>query len=170
MGSLQTRTKMCPPEDGRSGSSMPEANGTPVLEANCTPLPETDSTSIPEPNGIPVSEASSTPLPETDGIPIPEANGTLILEASSTPLPETSGPSIPKPSGTQPNGTETNGTETNGMSASPGPAGRRRIVIVGFGMVATAFAEKILKLDRACSITIIGEEPHIAYNRVGLTS
>jgi nitrite reductase (NAD(P)H) len=50
------------------------------------------------------------------------------------------------------------------------PKDRRRIVIVGFGMVATAFAEKILKLDPTCSITVIGEEPHLAYNRVGLTS
>lgn len=50
---------------------------------------------------------------------------------------------------------------------------RKRIVVVGLGMVGVAFIEKLLKLDvkrREYEITVIGEEPHLAYNRVGLTS
>ncbi|KAI5837780.1 nitrite reductase [Morchella snyderi] len=51
--------------------------------------------------------------------------------------------------------------------------GRQRIVVVGLGMVAIAFIEKILKLDaenKQYTIVVIGEESHVAYNRVGLTS
>ncbi|KAI5857959.1 nitrite reductase [Tricharina praecox] len=51
--------------------------------------------------------------------------------------------------------------------------GRKRVVIVGLGMVAISFIEKLLKADpdHTCfSITVIGEEAHVAYNRVGLTS
>lgn len=50
---------------------------------------------------------------------------------------------------------------------------RQRIVVVGLGMVGMAFIEKLLKHDarsRSCEVTVIGEEPHLAYNRVGLTS
>ncbi|KAK3945548.1 nitrite reductase [Diplogelasinospora grovesii] len=53
-------------------------------------------------------------------------------------------------------------------------AGRRKkIVVVGLGMVGISFIEKLLKLDartREYNIVVIGEEPHLAYNRVGLTS
>uniref|UniRef100_L2FFR2 Nitrite reductase [NAD(P)H] n=1 Tax=Colletotrichum fructicola (strain Nara gc5) TaxID=1213859 RepID=L2FFR2_COLFN len=52
-------------------------------------------------------------------------------------------------------------------------AERKRLVVVGLGMVGMAFIEKMLKLDARTneySITIIGEEPYLAYNRVGLTS
>ncbi|KAI3333869.1 nitrite reductase [Ustulina deusta] len=53
-------------------------------------------------------------------------------------------------------------------------AGKRtRLVVVGLGMVGIAFIEKVLKLDaraREYDIIVIGEEPHFAYNRVGLTS
>ncbi|KAL7271948.1 hypothetical protein RUND412_005268 [Rhizina undulata] len=47
-----------------------------------------------------------------------------------------------------------------------------RIVIVGLGMVAVAFIEKVLAQDseKKYTITVLGEEPHVAYNRVGLTS
>jgi len=51
--------------------------------------------------------------------------------------------------------------------------GRQRIVVVGLGMVAVAFIEKVLKLDaesKRYEIIVIGEEQHVAYNRVGLTS
>lgn len=51
--------------------------------------------------------------------------------------------------------------------------GRKKLVIVGLGMVGIAFVEKVLKLDartRIWDIVIIGEESHVAYNRVGLTS
>ncbi|CAN8098068.1 unnamed protein product [Discula destructiva] len=50
---------------------------------------------------------------------------------------------------------------------------RKKIVVVGLGMVGISFIEKLLKLDtrtRLYDITVIGEEPHLAYNRVGLTS
>jgi nitrite reductase (NAD(P)H) len=50
---------------------------------------------------------------------------------------------------------------------------RRRVVVVGLGMVGIAFVEKLLKMDvkrREYDVTIIGEESHLAYNRVGLTS
>ncbi|KPI44858.1 Nitrite [NAD(P)H] [Cyphellophora attinorum] len=50
---------------------------------------------------------------------------------------------------------------------------RKKIVVVGLGMVGIAFIEKLLKLDakrREYDVVVIGEEPHLAYNRVGLTS
>lgn len=51
---------------------------------------------------------------------------------------------------------------------------RKRAVVVGLGMVGIAFIEKLLKYDLegghdAWEVTVFGEEPHIAYNRVGLT-
>lgn len=55
----------------------------------------------------------------------------------------------------------------------PRTPGRKRLVVVGLGMVGVAFIEKVLKLDvkrREYDIIVIGEEPHLAYNRVGLTS
>ncbi|KAI7529503.1 Nitrite reductase, partial [Hortaea werneckii] len=55
----------------------------------------------------------------------------------------------------------------------PKTSARKRIVVVGLGMVGVAFIEKLLKLDvkrREYDIIVIGEEPHLAYNRVGLTS
>ncbi|KAH7157614.1 hypothetical protein B0J13DRAFT_174658 [Dactylonectria estremocensis] len=48
-----------------------------------------------------------------------------------------------------------------------------RLVVVGLGMVGISFIEKLLKYDaksREYNITVLGEEPHLAYNRVGLTS
>lgn len=50
---------------------------------------------------------------------------------------------------------------------------RKRLVVVGLGMVGIAFIEKMLKYDvqrREYDVVVIGEEPHLAYNRVGLTS
>ncbi|KAI9788176.1 MAG: hypothetical protein M1835_002429 [Candelina submexicana] len=55
----------------------------------------------------------------------------------------------------------------------PKPEERKRIVVVGLGMVGIAFIEKVMKLDakrREYDIIVIGEEPHLAYNRVGLSS
>ncbi|OAQ78667.1 nitrite reductase [Purpureocillium lilacinum] len=49
----------------------------------------------------------------------------------------------------------------------------KRVVVVGLGMVGIAFIEKLLKYDartREYNITVLGEESHLAYNRVGLTS
>ncbi|RAH78241.1 nitrite reductase NiiA [Aspergillus japonicus CBS 114.51] len=50
---------------------------------------------------------------------------------------------------------------------------RQKIVVVGLGMVAISLIEKIIKQDadrRQYDILVIGEEPHVAYNRVGLSS
>lgn len=50
---------------------------------------------------------------------------------------------------------------------------RKKLVVVGLGMVGISFIEKMLKLDareREYDIVALGEEPHLAYNRVGLTS
>ncbi|KAM3555839.1 hypothetical protein ARSEF4850_005812 [Beauveria asiatica] len=50
---------------------------------------------------------------------------------------------------------------------------RKRLVVVGLGMVGISFIEKILKYDtkeREYDVTVLGEEPYLAYNRVGLTS
>ena len=46
-------------------------------------------------------------------------------------------------------------------------------MVVGLGMVGIAFIEKLMKMDskrREYDIVVIGEEAHLAYNRVGLTS
>lgn len=76
-------------------------------------------------------------------------------------------------------------TEVNGGPIEGGPDGvngsenqshggpRKRVVIVGLGMVGISFIEKLMKLDvkrREYDIVVIGEEAHLAYNRVGLTS
>lgn len=55
----------------------------------------------------------------------------------------------------------------------PKSTNRKRIVVVGLGMVGISFIEKVMKLDvkrREYDVIVIGEEPHLAYNRVGLTS
>jgi len=55
----------------------------------------------------------------------------------------------------------------------PATTSRKRIVVVGLGMVGISFIEKLLKLDvkrREYDVVVIGDEPHLAYNRVGLTS
>ncbi|KLU88538.1 nitrite reductase [Magnaporthiopsis poae ATCC 64411] len=54
-----------------------------------------------------------------------------------------------------------------------GNGNRTKVVVVGLGMVGISFIEKLLKLDarsREYDIVVIGEEPYLAYNRVGLTS
>ncbi|KAI9783805.1 MAG: hypothetical protein M1839_003141 [Geoglossum umbratile] len=61
----------------------------------------------------------------------------------------------------------------SGSKASEKPIQRKKIVVVGLGMVAISFIEKLTKLDakrQEYDIVVIGEEPHLAYNRVGLTS
>ncbi|ORX93796.1 hypothetical protein BCR34DRAFT_580314 [Clohesyomyces aquaticus] len=62
---------------------------------------------------------------------------------------------------------------TGGDEVQCEPSNRKKIVVVGLGMVAISFIEKLLKLDakrREYDIIVIGEEPHLAYNRVGLSS
>lgn len=87
-----------------------------------------------------------------------------------------------KTNGTSTNGVLTNGAKPNGTGANgvskpltdgASTDARKRIVVVGLGMVAIAFIEKLLKEDpehTRFEIVVIGEEPHVAYNRVGLTS
>ncbi|KAK5086330.1 hypothetical protein LTR05_003498 [Lithohypha guttulata] len=58
-------------------------------------------------------------------------------------------------------------------AAEDQPQRRQKVVVVGLGMVGIAFIEKLLKLDvkrREYDVVVIGEESHLAYNRVGLTS
>ncbi|TFK74477.1 nitrite reductase [Pluteus cervinus] len=51
----------------------------------------------------------------------------------------------------------------------------QNVVVIGFGMTGIAFVEKLLKYDKEefdgkrFRVTIIGDEPYLAYNRVGLT-
>ena len=50
---------------------------------------------------------------------------------------------------------------------------RKKVVVVGLGMVGVAFVEKLITKDKKrheYEIVILGEEKHVAYNRVGLTS
>nr|POE67111.1 nitrite reductase [nad(p)h] [Quercus suber] len=59
------------------------------------------------------------------------------------------------------------------MDEIPKTTKRKRVVVVGLGMVGVAFIEKLMKLDvkrREYDVIVIGEEAHLAYNRVGLTS
>ncbi|CAI7668261.1 unnamed protein product [Penicillium crustosum] len=61
------------------------------------------------------------------------------------------------------------------VDGSPSPANyaqRQKIVIVGLGMVAISLIEKIIKQDteQKYDILVIGEEAHVAYNRVGLST
>nr|CAQ77147.1 nitrite reductase [Blastobotrys adeninivorans] len=54
----------------------------------------------------------------------------------------------------------------NGLATPP-----KQIVLVGFGMVGMSFVEQLLERDlltREYSVTILGEEKYLAYNRVGL--
>ncbi|SDC98813.1 FAD-dependent oxidoreductase [Actinokineospora iranica] len=53
------------------------------------------------------------------------------------------------------------------------PRNARHVVVVGYGMAGSRLAEEIRRRDRAgerVSVTVIGEEPHAAYNRVLLSS
>lgn len=43
-----------------------------------------------------------------------------------------------------------------------------RVVVVGNGMAGFRFVQELLGLDPGCSLTVAGEEPGGAYNRVQL--
>jgi nitrite reductase (NAD(P)H) len=84
-------------------------------------------------------------------------------------------PSIDSSPGLQAGRVSVNGhhPEENGEQYPRPQEKRRKIVVVGLGMVGIAFIEKLLKMDakrREYDIVVIGEESHLAYNRVGLTS
>ncbi|OOQ82854.1 Nitrite reductase [NAD(P)H] [Penicillium brasilianum] len=68
-------------------------------------------------------------------------------------------------------GEPVDGSASSGIHTEP-TATRQKIVIVGLGMVAISLIEKVIKQDtaRRFDILVIGEEPHIAYNRVGLST
>ncbi|KAI9739141.1 MAG: hypothetical protein M1834_007354 [Cirrosporium novae-zelandiae] len=66
-----------------------------------------------------------------------------------------------------------NHPKLNGEVCPKSPEERKRVVVVGLGMVGIVFIEKLMKLDAKCreyNIIVIGEESHLACNRVGLTS
>ncbi|ANZ36195.1 FAD/NAD(P)-binding oxidoreductase [Lentzea guizhouensis] len=46
----------------------------------------------------------------------------------------------------------------------------RRVVIVGYGMAGARLADELRRRDQDISITVIGAEPHAAYNRVLLST
>ncbi|HEX7302465.1 NAD(P)/FAD-dependent oxidoreductase, partial [Lentzea sp.] len=46
----------------------------------------------------------------------------------------------------------------------------RRIVIVGYGMAGARLADELRRRDPEVSITVVGAEPHAAYNRVLLST
>ncbi|SDI86967.1 nitrite reductase (NADH) large subunit [Frankineae bacterium MT45] len=58
------------------------------------------------------------------------------------------------------------------MSEQPAAAGTKRLVVVGNGMVGQRFVERFAAadLDRRWSVTVLGEEPLAAYDRVALSS
>lgn len=66
------------------------------------------------------------------------------------------------------------GLPTTTRATTPEMKAKKRAVVVGLGMVGIAFIEKLLKYDLdggrdEWEVVVFGEEPHIAYNRVGLT-
>ncbi|WNV82485.1 FAD-dependent oxidoreductase [Umezawaea sp. Da 62-37] len=46
----------------------------------------------------------------------------------------------------------------------------RRVVVVGYGMAGARFADEVLRRDPTADLTVLGGEPHPAYNRVLLSS
>ena len=55
----------------------------------------------------------------------------------------------------------------------PEARNKKKIVVVGLGMVGVSFIEKLISKDKRrkeYQIIVFGEEKYVAYNRVGLTS
>ena len=63
-------------------------------------------------------------------------------------------------------------TSTRSTSTSALDAEKKKVVVVGNGMVGQRFMENLLKIDtdKQCQISTFCEEPRAAYNRVKLTS
>lgn len=63
-------------------------------------------------------------------------------------------------------------TSTRSASTSALEAEKKKVVVVGNGMVGQRFMENLLKIDtdQQCQISTFCEEPRAAYNRVKLTS
>ncbi|ORY18524.1 nitrite reductase [Clohesyomyces aquaticus] len=118
--------------------------------------------------------------------PVPVLTPGLEPSSGQTHSPPTSPPQNPTWGGTK--GANISNSEWNDAEANllpetvekleakgqiPKETARKRVVVVGLGMVGISFIEKLMKLDvkrREYDIIVIGEEPHLAYNRVGLTS
>ena len=64
------------------------------------------------------------------------------------------------------------GTTTHRALLSPLHAEKKRVVVIGNGMVGQRFMENLLKIDteKQCQLSTFCEEPRAAYNRVKLTS
>ena len=60
-------------------------------------------------------------------------------------------------------------THSASPDASP-DASRRHVLVVGNGMAGARFAEELRRRDTEVAITVVGEEPHEAYNRVLLST
>ena len=63
-----------------------------------------------------------------------------------------------------------NGANGNSHGHSNGSARRERLVVVGNGMAGVACVEQILKHAQKFEITIFGDETHVNYNRIMLSS
>lgn len=60
-----------------------------------------------------------------------------------------------------------------GLTVDESVPKRKKVVVIGLGMVGIAFVEKLIAKDKRrgeYEIVVLGEEKHVAYNRVGLTS
>jgi nitrite reductase (NADH) large subunit len=69
-------------------------------------------------------------------------------------------------------GSRLRSTLLKASAASSDKEGKKRVVVVGNGMVGQRFMEKLLAMDadKQCLISTFCEEPRAAYNRVKLTS
>src|SRR5438128_7552602 len=56
------------------------------------------------------------------------------------------------------------------MRCARGAVAMKKLVVVGNGMAGVACVEQILKYDQRLDITIFGEETHVNYNRILLSS
>src|SRR5438309_6321655 len=56
------------------------------------------------------------------------------------------------------------------MRSARGAVAMKKLVVVGNGMAGVACVEQILKYDQRFDITIFGDETHVNYNRIMLSS
>lgn len=129
-----------------------------------------------QPNGIPsenhLPNGHST-APESTVVETQEQPNGIHASDEQPNGDSTSPESTSNGSPEQLNGIHPNNEQASDDGPAPERTERKRVVVVGLGMVGMAFIEKILKLDakrREYDIVVIGEENHLAYNRVGLTS
>ncbi|MBS1867813.1 MAG: FAD-dependent oxidoreductase, partial [Acidobacteria bacterium] len=58
----------------------------------------------------------------------------------------------------------------HGLAAEEGSKVKEQLVVIGNGMAGTACVEQILKYSPRFEITIFGDETHVNYNRILLSS